>query len=1016
MGGMKIMHIYNRYIRKLFVCLLSLSLFVNAAIMVYADNSDNNTDSDLSGELTVLVNKSVDEMQPYAELFQKRYPGASINYIYLENYDQQASELIASGNYGDVLFIPGSVSSSEFENYFEVLGSMSDMSKLYNYIEQAKTNGTSVYGIPSSAYVSGFIYNKRVFEQAGITEIPQTPEEFLTALSCIRDYTDAIPFYTNYISDWALNVWEYFPYIEMTGNSDYKSNVFVNIKDPFINNSTHKTVYKLLYDIVSQGLCEEIGTGDWEASKSQLNNGEIGCIAIGSWALQQFKDAGVNGDNVAFMPFPYSINGVQYASITTDYCYAINKNSSNKELARAYIDFMLNESGYALNSNTISIVKTDPFPESYNAFNDVVLLPNAGASLENKGKFDILSSGLNLNDGVEQKRIIDAACGKTDENLDDILNDWNTRWESSRTADMITSDSNIFTNEYVVNEQYEVTFSDLEKEYIKENPILKVGYLRQFAPFQYVTDGKFTGISASFCQLISDMSGISFQYLPYDSYKDLCAALDKGEINIIAGIETASNLTDNIQLSKSYANYMLTIVKNNSTDMNNMEQKNVAVLKNSALNYFNNLENNVSADSLPLSLKYVNQLDADYTIMNYYSANYYIREQDCSNVTIVPLNTESGLHLGFSKNADTRLIAICNKCIYGIPDGQMKLLLLENMDPPAQTINLRTLIELYPLQFIMGISGVFMLIVLTLVWIFKEKHKSAKKHELDAKRYQILAKLANEYMFEYSYTDNYLSFDDKFTENFGFGGNVKLDNYKNDIPELNFFLQQLEEIKTNNCLNEKTFVFPHDDNNGVWYKLITAKIYDDKETPIQIIGKLVNFQAEMNKRLEILDKAERDPLTGLLNREGFQSIYKRFSKEQTGGSYLLGVLDLDNFKSVNDHLGHAGGDEALKLLADQLTVIIDTHGITSRYGGDEFVIYIPDVTSVTTVENLLAQLVLSMYRTITYEEKEHTLSISLGAVLVPYDTTYEDAFPKADKVLYEVKSLGKNNYKIENLT
>lgn len=126
------------------------------------------------------------------------------------------------------------------------------------------------------AYTSGFVYNQAVFQKAGITQTPKTTDEFLDDLRAVKEYTDAIPFYTNYVSDWALNIWETYPFIDMTGDMDYKQNVFVNEKNPYRIGSSHDTVYHLLYDMVEEGLCEEdINAGDWAESKALLNEGKI---------------------------------------------------------------------------------------------------------------------------------------------------------------------------------------------------------------------------------------------------------------------------------------------------------------------------------------------------------------------------------------------------------------------------------------------------------------------------------------------------------------------------------------------------------------------------------------------------------------------------------------------------------------------------------------------------------------------------------------------------------------------
>lgn len=112
----------------------------------------------------------------------------------------------------------------------------------------------------------------------------------------------------------------------MTGDRDYRENKFVNELNPYGKDTTHYQVYQLLYNIVKEELCEEdLAKSDWEQSKEMLNNGKIGCMAIGSWAMSQVKSAGTHGDHIAYMPFPNLVNGQQYMTIMTDYCYAINK-------------------------------------------------------------------------------------------------------------------------------------------------------------------------------------------------------------------------------------------------------------------------------------------------------------------------------------------------------------------------------------------------------------------------------------------------------------------------------------------------------------------------------------------------------------------------------------------------------------------------------------------------------------------------------------------------------------------
>lgn len=865
------------------------------------------------------------------------------------------------------------------------------------------------------AYTSGFVYNQAVFQKAGITQTPKTTDEFLDDLRAVKEYTDAIPFYTNYVSDWALNIWETYPFIDMTGDMDYKQNVFVNEKNPYRIGSSHDTVYHLLYDMVEEGLCEEdINAGDWAESKALLNEGKIGCMAIGSWAISQFKNAGDHGEDVAFMPFPNEIDGKQYSTISTDYCYAVNKHSENKEAARAYIDFMLNESGYALNNDVLSIVKTDPVPESYSGMRDVVMLANNSPKPENQGKYETLSQNLNLLDGKEQKRVIASAAGLSEESLDDIYKDWNERWEASRTEDMATSNEVLtFSSDEIVSDSYDVELSELEQEYVEKEKTVSVGYLRDFAPFQYEEDQKFLGVGAEICKMIEDQTGMKFTYFAYDNYDEMVDAIADGNIDMIAGIGDMEAYSDTIYLSKNYAEFTNVLVKNQSTGVENIDEKLAAATTGFPYDYFQGVEKIFYTNNFKNALRRVNQEKAAYMIANYYTANYYIRENNFKNLTILPMTSKDRMYLGFSKDVDARLIAICNKCIYSIPEGRVELMLLENMDAPVQKITLRRLIEIYPLQSLAIVTGASLAIVCIFLWVFRLKQKSIQSHELDVKRYQILADLTNEYVFEYDCEKEKMTFEKKFSERFSFGDEIDIRHYAGENEELNLFLKYLEELKEQKEADSKVFQYKHKNGEKVWYRLVLSRIYDRKGNMIRVIGKLSNVQKEMEERQEILEKAERDPLTGLFNREGIRNIWHRYKQTENNSPYMISILDFDNFKEVNDSLGHAGGDEALKLLAKEMQDVFGTSGITARFGGDEFIVYMPFVENVQQVKKRMQTLAERMDRTLEYKENTAKLSICFGAVLAEEKEDIKDALKRADEILYELKKTGKNNWKLK---
>ena len=962
----------------------------------------------IEGNLTVTLNIYEEEIQPYIERFEKKYPGVKVEYNYLSDYDNDVKDLASGKDYGDVLFVPSWLSYEDYDKYLENLGSYNALSKKYNFLSQGKRSGNNMYGIPSAAYTSGILYNKNVFSRAGVTETPKTIDDFLMALENVKNYTDATPFFTNYVSDWALQAWESYPYIDSTGNANYRNNQFVNIKNPFSADSTHYQTYKLLYDIVYKKLCEDdITAGDWESSKRALNNGQIACMAIGSWAIWQFRDAGDHGDDVAFMPFPCNIGGKQYMTITTDYCYGVSKNSDNKVTAKAFIDFMLDESGYALEHETISVLKTDPYPESYGEMDNVELMVANSAEKENEGKFDILSQNLNLTDGSEQKRIMESAAGMSTETFDEIMSDWNERWEGSRTSDMETEEQNtIFTQNVVDIDNCDLEFSMKEKSYMHKKETLNVGYLSAMAPFAWEENEEFQGIAYEVCSSIEKNTALKMNYISYKNEEDLFAALSSGEVDMAAGVEVTSSVTDKIKFSKSFLEYNNVIVKNSTIKGSNLQDKKACLVNGYYADYLKDITEPQYADNLKECISNINKQNADYTISNYYCANYIVREYGYDNVDTLPMTTSANLAMAFSSEVDTELVAICNKCIYSLTEGAVSMLLMDYMDDNSGKLSLRGFIQVYFAEIIIVVLIVAIIIAFAMFKIVHERQLSNTKEEIAAKRYAILSELANEYVFEYNYNTETISFDKKFRDVFTFYGDIDLRTYDNSNLELNKLLDAFKGDGADNI--NKILNLKQNDGESLWYKLVFSVIKDKNGNAIQMIGKLMNVQEEMVKQNEMEYKALNDPLTGIWNRDGFHKAYHDFDVRYQG-MRAVAFLDMDDFKSVNDTLGHAGGDEALKLLADTLKDHFKSDSIVSRFGGDEFVFALFNVMDVDLLRLQCQQLVDRMNREIEYGGAKKNLSISMG-IVVSKNANLEHLLEEADELLYKTKKSGKNAY------
>lgn len=161
-------------------------------------------------------------------------------------------------------------------------------------------------------------------------------------------------------------------------------------------------------------------------------------------------------------------------------------------------------------------------------------------------------------------------------------------------------------------------------------------------------------------------------------------------------------------------------------------------------------------------------------------------------------------------------------------------------------------------------------------------------------------------------------------------------------------------------------------------------------------------------------EAEIDPLTGLLNKRAIQSACESMLADslKEGAFHAFFILDLDHFKEMNDTYGHQAGDDVLRRFAQDIRTIFRQSDYIGRFGGDEFTVLMPNVTTTVAVERHARQL-MTAAQELEVRDDRSLLSVSIGIALAPvHGTTYDDLFMAADAALYEVKRAGRNGWKI----
>lgn len=371
--------------------------------------------------------------------FNKVYPNITVEAEAITDYAEDSLLRLSAGDWGDIMFIPA-VDKSELGNYFMPLDTLDNLSSEINFANQWEFGGQA-YGVPYMANAQGVLYNKAVFEAAGVTELPKTPEEFIAALQAIKDNTDAIPLYTNYAAGWTMGAWDAYIGTVSEGDNTFTNQKFVHTAEPFKDPGDGTGIYnlyKILFDAVANGLIEDdYTTTDWEGCKGMLNRGEIGAMVLGSWAYAQMVEADEHGEDVGYMPFPMTVGGTQYVAAGGDYSYGINVNASddNKTAAMVFIKWMTEESGWCYNEGGYTVAKDGQNPDMYSAFDGCTVLNDEPALAGEETLLNDMNaeSELSFNAGGNAKvqRIVEAAATGS-ETFDDIMADWTEAWNAAQ--------------------------------------------------------------------------------------------------------------------------------------------------------------------------------------------------------------------------------------------------------------------------------------------------------------------------------------------------------------------------------------------------------------------------------------------------------------------------------------------------------------------------------------------------------------------------------------------------------
>lgn len=196
-------------------------------------------------------------------------------------------------------------------------------------------------------------------------------------------------------------------------------------------------------------------------------------------------------------------------------------------------------------------------------------------------------------------------------------------------------------------------------------------------------------------------------------------------------------------------------------------------------------------------------------------------------------------------------------------------------------------------------------------------------------------------------------------------------------------------------------------NKMAWMELSVHLLKDPTTHHVLALLSIKNIDKKKRQALQLQSASERDPLTQVLHKKAAEAAVRaRLCSTAPHDVSALLILDIDDFKAINDRWGHKVGDQALMRFVHEVSYSIGKDDVLGRFGGDEFVLFVASAFD----EDHVSRLLNDVFERLACE-CEPPLSCSAGVALMPAGMAYDEGFLRADEALYEAKAAGKATYR-----
>ncbi|MEG2929866.1 MAG: diguanylate cyclase [Oscillospiraceae bacterium] len=299
------------------------------------------------------------------------------------------------------------------------------------------------------------------------------------------------------------------------------------------------------------------------------------------------------------------------------------------------------------------------------------------------------------------------------------------------------------------------------------------------------------------------------------------------------------------------------------------------------------------------------------------------------------------------------------------------------------------------------------------------RKREQEELRLRLEQYQIIMDQTTDILFEWDIRNDVLKFSPNWRKKFGYeaiaseiSGRIPLSEniHKEDMPAV---VKIIKDTEAGMPYSEAEFRIKNIKGRYTWCRVRATAQFDSAGRAIKAVGVILDINDEKNEKQNLQKLAQRDPLTGIYNKAATNALITRRMRDFdfTVLQALL-IVDIDFFKSVNDTYGHMAGDNLISAVAAQLKSRIRGSDVVGRIGGDEFLVYLPEVESedaaLWKAQNLHGALGL-----LCPEAGAPYITVSIGMAVFPHGTVeFSDLYQYADEALYQRKYNGRDGVSV----